>query len=79
MSTGCQKATNTDRQEERQADRQNDRNGGAAKKPALVLHKIQRVQDQKQTAGLSRHITTEPKTEWEETILEKREYICNYL
>ena len=24
MSTGCQKAKNTDRQEERQADRQND-------------------------------------------------------
>ena len=30
MSTGCQKATNTDRQEKRQADRQNDRNGRAA-------------------------------------------------
>ena len=41
MSTGCQKAKNTDRQEERQADRQNDRNSRAAKEPAIVLSRLQ--------------------------------------
>ena len=37
MSTACQKTKNTDRHEELQADRQNDRNGRAAKVPALVI------------------------------------------